>query len=50
MQTSWLVYVRWQTGKRETIRTTTPETILQSSDACVLACMPVPRIVYRPVR
>lgn len=41
----WLLYLRWASGRRETICTANPEEII-AADArfVVLACMPMPRI------
>ena len=46
--TEWLVYVRWQSGLRETIRCSRPSEVPAREGLWVLACMPVPRITVRP--
>lgn len=40
----WLVYVRWQSGQRETIRCNDPNR-LSHDNFWVMACVPVPRVV-----
>jgi hypothetical protein len=40
----WLVYIRWPSGKRETIRTTRPD-VVQLFHAEVCASLPEPRIL-----
>jgi hypothetical protein len=47
METSiseWFVYVRWHSGRRETIRCTAPELLPNRHSLWVLACLPVPTI------
>lgn len=40
----WLVYVRWESGLRETIRTQAPAQVAGHDRLWVLACMPVPAV------
>jgi hypothetical protein len=44
----WLVYVRWPSGRRGTIRTQTPDNLQNRGDMVVLACLPEPHITTRP--
>jgi len=47
MQQWWLVYLRWDSGHRETVRTTRPEE--WPTDRCVvLAALPAARITVLP--
>jgi hypothetical protein len=40
----WFVYVRWQSGQRQTIRCTAPDQLSNRSDLWVVACLPVPTV------
>jgi hypothetical protein len=45
----WFVYVRWDTGLRETVRTATPAELPISTDRCVvLAVLPEARMTVLP--
>jgi hypothetical protein len=44
----FLVYVRWPSGKRETIRTMLPGLLFASDAMVVMACLPAPRVMIRP--
>jgi hypothetical protein len=45
----WLVYLRYDTGYRETVRTTRPEELPLSGGRCVvLAALPEARITVLP--
>ena len=48
--TEWLVYVRWQSGLRETIRCSRPDEVAARDGVWVIACVPVPRIAVRFVK
>jgi hypothetical protein len=48
MRQWWLVYLRWDNGHRETVRTTRPDE-LPSRDRCVvLAALPEARMTVLP--
>ena len=48
MKQLWFVYVRWwDTGRRETIRTTVPDELLRER-CMVLAMLPAPRVIVLP--
>jgi hypothetical protein len=46
----WLVYVRWDNGSRETIRTKLPGILAGTDRLIVLACLPEPRVTVQPAR
>lgn len=43
----WIVYVRWDSGHWETIRTTTPE-VVGGGRCWVMAMLPLPRVRVAP--
>jgi hypothetical protein len=44
----FLVYVRWDSGERETIRTQMPRMLAGSDRMVVLACLPEARMSVQP--
>jgi hypothetical protein len=44
MEQWWAVYIRWRTGRRETIRTQTPDALPNRDSFWVVACTPLPHI------
>jgi hypothetical protein len=48
MKQWWLVYVRWDSGHRETIRCIDPDKLANAERLWVLACLPSPKVSTRP--
>jgi hypothetical protein len=48
MKLTWIVYVRWASGQRDTIRTTNPDQLPARDRCSVEAMLPAPRITVQP--
>jgi hypothetical protein len=44
----WLAYLRWNTGKHETVRTKMPGMLTDSDMWVMLACLPEPKVTMLP--